>query len=203
MQVIKTETMVYEFDELSDSAKQNAIDGLRDINTDYIEWWDCTLDDYKEILEKIGFSNAEICFSGFWSQGDGASFTGTYSYERGALSKVKQEYPTFTALHEFAEQLQLISRQYFYSLRFNLRNTGGRYAHEYSVGIGFSECDTNAEGYPSDDTDEHLIECCREFMREIYNSLENEHEYLTSDAAVIEAIESNEYLFTGDGVLYG
>lgn len=202
MQVIKTETVVYEFVELSEDAKENAINGMRDINTDF-EWWDCTLDDYKEILEKIGFSNVEICFSGFWSQGDGASFTGAYSYEKGALSKVKREYPTFTALHEFAEQLQLLNRQYFYSLSFELQRICHRYSHENTVNISWSECDTNADVWPSDDTDNALIECCRGFMREIYNSLENEYEYLTSDAVVIEAIESNDYLFTGDGAFYG
>jgi hypothetical protein len=39
------------------------------------DWHDCLLEDIKEELETLGFTDAEISYSGFWSQGDGASFT--------------------------------------------------------------------------------------------------------------------------------
>ena len=202
MQVIKTETVVYEFSELNDDAKQNAIDSLRDINTHH-EWWDCTIDHLTECLECIGFSGVEIAFSGFWSQGDGARFTGQYSYEKGALSKVKKEYPEFIALHELAETLQELNKPHFYSLRFKLGVLNSLYCHENTSGLEWSECDNKEDGWPSDDTDNAITDACREFMQEIYTILEKEHEFLTSDNEIIEAIKANGYQFTSEGAFYG
>lgn len=42
------------------------------------EWWDYTYDMWKEALEQIGFEKPDIRFSGFCSQGDGASFSCDY-----------------------------------------------------------------------------------------------------------------------------
>jgi hypothetical protein len=47
---------------------------LQEAATDF-DWYSDVLDIWKEALAQIGFEDAEISFSGFWSQGDGASFT--------------------------------------------------------------------------------------------------------------------------------
>jgi hypothetical protein len=50
------ETKVYQFHELSEEAKKQAINSLLDINVDN-NWWECTYDDAKEIGLKItGFN---------------------------------------------------------------------------------------------------------------------------------------------------
>ena len=50
---MKTLTInVYEFDELIEKAKENAINKLADINVDY-EWWDSTYDDAENIGLKL------------------------------------------------------------------------------------------------------------------------------------------------------
>lgn len=67
------ETIVYEFDELNDKAKEKAREWYREGNLDY-PWYDCTQCDFHEFLALIGFHGVESQFSGFWSQGDGASF---------------------------------------------------------------------------------------------------------------------------------
>ena len=43
---------VYEFNELSEEAKEKAIEKLWNINVDY-EWWDCVYDDAENIGLKI------------------------------------------------------------------------------------------------------------------------------------------------------
>lgn len=40
------------------------------------EWWDCVYDSFKEHHADKGFTINNIEFSGFWSQGDGASWIG-------------------------------------------------------------------------------------------------------------------------------
>ena len=83
---MKTQTITknfYLFNELSEEQKQEVLDRHRGYDVDHFEWFEYTIDDYKEILEIIGFYDIDINFSGFWSQGDGASFTGKYYYEKG------------------------------------------------------------------------------------------------------------------------
>ena len=69
---------VYKFEELSKEAQEKAIENYRDINVDFQGYDETTLEDLKEELEKLGFSSPDICYSGFCSQSDGASFTCTY-----------------------------------------------------------------------------------------------------------------------------
>lgn len=57
-------------DDVVDKAKQN----LGEINTDY-GWDECVVSVWKEAMESIGLMGPEISYTGFWSQGDGASFT--------------------------------------------------------------------------------------------------------------------------------
>ena len=60
--------------DITKSAYQHACTFCADVNTDH-DWWDCTVTTWKDALAEIGFIDADIQFTGFWSQGDGASFT--------------------------------------------------------------------------------------------------------------------------------
>ena len=62
------------FARLSPKAKERARDNHREGNLDY-EWWDHIYEEWITELEEMGWRNPEINFSGFSSQGDGASFT--------------------------------------------------------------------------------------------------------------------------------
>ena len=95
MQTIKT----YGFNELSNEAKQVAFVDNSDINVDDFDWYDYTKEDFHSILELIGFYNIDSNFSGFYSQGDGASFSADYRYKKGCLKAVKQHAPNDKELH--------------------------------------------------------------------------------------------------------
>ena len=60
----------YQFKELSDKAKEKALEWAHDLNTDH-DWWEGVYDMWYEKLEAFGFTGCKIWFSGFWSQGDG------------------------------------------------------------------------------------------------------------------------------------
>lgn len=64
----------YTFQQLDDAGKERARDNYRTSGLDY-DWWDHIYEEWHEELREMGFSNPEISFSGFASQGDGASFT--------------------------------------------------------------------------------------------------------------------------------
>ncbi len=61
--------------ELEESGKKCACDKNRDFNVVH-DWYEFTVSDWKEKLATLGYlGEIEINFSGFSSQGDGASFT--------------------------------------------------------------------------------------------------------------------------------
>jgi hypothetical protein len=55
-------------------AQMRLIDEHRDINVDYESWSSYITDAFKELLTKFGIPVSDVYWSGFWSQGDGASF---------------------------------------------------------------------------------------------------------------------------------
>ena len=63
---------VYKYDELSDEAKDNVRTRYIGPNVD-LEY---IIDDHKREGEKLGFNIDDVSWSGFCSQGDGASWTG-------------------------------------------------------------------------------------------------------------------------------
>jgi hypothetical protein len=65
---------VFKYKELSKKAQEKVLEKYRDINTEDQEWYEFTLDEWKTKLAEKGFTEADIHFSGFWSQGDGACF---------------------------------------------------------------------------------------------------------------------------------
>jgi hypothetical protein len=173
-------TKVYQFSELSEPAKDKAVEKLYDINTDY-EWWDLTEDEETGKLIQQGFKDAKIMFSGFSSQGDGACFTcSSIDFDIFLNGKYKGLDISANITHSW--------RHYFAtSTTVNLYDES-------------SLADLSEDKY---DTIQKDIENERERLgNEIYRTLEKEHEYLTSEPAIIESIESNEYEFTKDGELF-
>jgi hypothetical protein len=71
----------YTFDELSQEAKDHAIENERSSMYESMgDWWyEPIIEGETEKLESEGFDDIEIQFTGFNSQGDGASFTGKIS----------------------------------------------------------------------------------------------------------------------------
>ncbi len=177
----RTETItktVYTFDELSDDAKVKAREGYRgdDGGLDY-DWWDSVYDDATEIGRLMGISIDKIYFSGFGSQGDGACFTGTYSYAKGCAKAVKGYAPVDEELHRIARELQDVQRRNFYRVTASISHRD-RYYHEYSSSIEIDQCSIEDQGT--------VAGLLGDLMRWIYLKLD-------------ETIRINEYEFTEDG----
>lgn len=184
---MKTKTInLYEFSELSEQVKKSVLDKLRYINTEYLEWYDSDFDFWIDKLKEAGFTDAKIFFSGFSSQGDGACFDANID-----LSK-------FT---DNARLLRLAEQTPFYISKTRF---GNHYSHEKTRYVDFDsialERQTNIHNALSELCQK--IEALRlSISKEIYRDLENTFDGLTSDAAIIETIESNGYTFTENGKL--
>lgn len=212
---------VYLFKELPDEqAKEKARDWWRqqvfDDNVDY----DFVYEDAATAGEIIGIDirtrpvklmngstryDPTIYWSGFWSQGDGACYEGSYSYrdgyvaKKGVLKALKAYAPLDTDLHNICKRLSKAQARYFYKLEASIKHRG-HYYHSGCMSIEVSHCEDHYRDIDSDTVDE-ITQCLREFADWIYARLKAEYEYQTSDEVVDEALIANEYEFDEYGSL--
>lgn len=173
MKTITKTYNVYSFDELSEKAKQKAIDKLYDINvTD--EWWEQTYEDASEIGLKItGFDidRGDFCEGEF---NEGACFTAQAIINN--HGEVCETYKTATNF--LKERDEIVNSA--------AKDENGEFEDEYEL-------------------DNQLDELESEFLKSILQDylamLRSSYEYLTSEEAIIETIESNEYTFLENGTM--
>ena len=209
------ETTVYLLGELSDAAKDNARAWYREGGFDY-DWYDSVFDDFRRIAEILGISlktrlvrlmgggtrqEPQIAFTGFWSQGDGASYQAFYAFRKNATREIREHAPQDTGLHAIADSLLAIQRRNFYQLRADVGHRG-RYSHEYCMVVSV-ERDSPTWQDMTADAEDAVIEALRDLARWLYRQLEAEYDHLTSDEAVDEGIIINEYTFTDGGRRFG
>jgi hypothetical protein len=211
------ETKVYLFDELNDKAKARAIEEHRDWNVGDIEWWDFSYDHHKDRLKEFGYQVKDIKFSGFWSQGDGACFSGHVNKDHNqCLALLPCDLAT--RVREFNAKCRLFGAPEI-ELSFASRiTTNGRYSHSGTMSLDcptfvWGDHDTDEYDIPTQaefaeltqvlhdcaEIDKAVIEEAREYADEIYSELEEEYEFLTSDEQVAEMIRANGYEFDEDG----
>lgn len=222
---IKTE--VFEFNELDATAKSRARDWFRE-GYPFDGWHDVTFDDAVECGAALGITisksiekyhvmgrngepgrngqreTTDIFFSGFSSQGDGASFAGTYEPKPDALAAITAHAPKDEKLHAIAVALETALAHGNGQLA-SITITGGRghYSHEYEMDYEFHWNDDDTADKADKGMEAEFIEAFRDFARWIYRQLEAEHDYLCSDESVDESITANEYTFTGEGRRFG
>ena len=209
------ENTVYTIDELSDAAKENARNWYRQTGL-HDEWYDFVYEDFETICRIVGVTLATtpvrlygggtrdkppIHFSGFHSQGDGASFAGRYSYARGAARAIRAHAPKDAELHRIADALQAVQWKNFHQLHAYVRQSG-RYCHEYTMAIEV-ERDSPTWQPPTDDAEDTVTEAMRDLARWLYRQLRSEYEHQTSDQTVDEIVEANAWTFTEDGSRFG
>jgi hypothetical protein len=165
---------VYTFNELSESAKKAALDKNRDMNVHH-DWYEHVIDHWKEELARVGFLDAKISFSGFYSQGDGCSFKAELELEDHLINEFEPLFSEDTCF--------ICSRLEGYS-------SYEQYKYEQNNFLS-----TPALDALSDEFIEYINEYARDLSREIYVELEKEYELLTSDECVSDTLMANEYHF--------
>lgn len=196
---------LYFFNELSEDAKKKAIEKLRDINVDH-QWWNFIYDDVQKILGFLGFQDITIEFSGFYSQGDGASFTGRYSFNK-EWRKALEEYDPLdhndSGWKKFGEALEAASKIVEAStgeghIEAEITRSDHHYSHENTVSFNVYSSEDMYADIP-EEAGEAFVDTCQNIMRHIYGKLEGSYDNLTGDEAVAECIIANEYEFTEKG----
>lgn len=185
---------LYKFTELpTERAKERARDWFR--RGDEFDG-ESVIADFLEVARLLGYENVEQRWTGFSSQGDGASFTGSWTAAKVDADRLRQWAPKDEELHKIALKLQDIKVEYP-NAEANLVDGRSRYCNENSVdfeaGVGWDY----KSGWGV--TFGEFTTTSRELMRWLYQQLEKEYEYQQSAEYVDETIEINEYEFTEDG----
>jgi hypothetical protein len=183
-------TTVYLYDELpTEQAKAKAREWYAERNVDDAsQWWETVYVDAEHIGKILGFDIHRIQFSGFWSQGDGASFVGSYTYEPEWRKKLTEYAPLENEVCEIGDSLQATRDSLGRETAARIVQDG-RYVHDGTM-IAIAETEVERSG---------ILYCARRFAKWIYRQLEKQHEYLTSDEVVAEALRQEGCEFTADG----
>ena len=201
MEVITRNYEVYEFDELDDEAQERAIQDNFDINV-FDDWYEFRFDEWEDQLEDMGFEEVEISFTGFWSQGDGASFTAksidVEKYIRN--QRLGQEYRPLLAIlkQDWSIDGQVVRDKYL------------QYVHEYTTSVEL-ETDFHDNENPQregkviaqmNDLGEYIQDHVVQLNLAIYYDLSKDYDYLTSRESIADAFKSNNYRFLEDGEIF-
>lgn len=195
---MRTETTtrtLYTFDELSEAAKEEAREWYRECNASDSFWSECVIEDATTIGAILGIDIENIYWSGFSSQGDGASFTGRYGYKKG-WRKALRNYvggDCLPVLERIGKALQAAQKPTMYSGTARI-STSGNYCHAWTMRF-----DCEGEYGLLGDFELAISEALRDFANWVYRQLESEYDYQNSDETVDENIRANEYEFTENG----
>ena len=216
------EVEIYKYGELSESAQQKArewyIEGM-----DY-EWWEGTYEMAIEDGKEKGFYIDKIYFSGFCSQGDGASWTGQVDVRQW----LEENCSDSIGLSAWCQLIQ----EGIVSMHCKVVANNSHYCHESTM--AFQDVEDETDGFvdeyqmdlPSifkgmsiatvfdliasdpecqykgvDDITKAITESGKDYARDIYQRLREEYEYLCSDEMMIDHFECNDYHFTNEGKL--
>ena len=208
-------TTVYTPDELSATAREKARDWYRQHHADS-SWYENVYEDFRAVCEIVGIVLRQrvirlssgrfmeepcIWFSGFCSQGDGACFEGRWHWQPATARKIREYAPQDHELHRIADALQAVQKRNFRQLQAEISHRG-YYCHPYSMDITVTRNSPTGQTMTTD-AEAAVSEALRDLALWLYRQLENEHNRLTSDAPVDEALLINEYTFTEAGLRTG
>ena len=191
-------TNTFKYSELSEQAQSTARDWYRNDGDLGYNWWESVYEDASQAAALVGIDIAEgkhgqaIFFSGFSSQGDGASFEGKYNYRKAAVKAIKAFAPKDGELLRIAKALQEVQRQHFYHLTASAKQRG-HYNHSGCMAVEVSHNEDMYRDIGSAEDD--VTQLLRDFADWIYKQLENEYEFQISDEQVVDIVESNQYDF--------
>lgn len=218
---MKTATInIYQFDELSDSAKETARGWYRRASEGDNFYSESVIEDLLQISPLLGIDIAlhsvklqggksrqepSIWWSGFWSQGDGACFEGTWRANEVQTGKLKEYAPQDEELHRIAEIIEKAAKEqpsmsikithnyrYYFATSVDMEprffdNEDNDLSENESLWAAQDEVFKKAQG------------ALHALMNWLYRTLEKEYEYHNSDEQINETICMNEYEFDEGG----
>tara|TARA_Y100001937_G_C7115330_1_gene329885 strand:+ start:143 stop:847 length:705 start_codon:yes stop_codon:yes gene_type:complete len=210
---------LYEFDELDETIQD-------DIISTYVQdlpnWWS---DDIEERIKNeaaaLGIQDFDFIWSGFWSQGDGLSFTGTLEF-KAWLDLLCKRFPEWAKIptNEASLGFQKLGLSLYDVL--SLQKEGGvnwgdcrihrhsrMYCHENTVNVLAPDTEVIGNDKATLDKainfDGRVQACLNEWKNELcyrwYTELQEAYESFTARENIVEDIKQRELLYTSSGTI--
>jgi hypothetical protein len=220
MDTLSTEEPSYKYTDLSDEAKEAVKYWWYEHGAEH-EWWECAYEDFKRDGYKLGFVIDDINFSGFYSQGDGACWSGQVD----VATWLKTHTEDSIARDAWCALIQ----EDFCDKHFGIL-TRGHYSHSNTMMcVGWDWVDESGEDdhlylkQPTifqgmhyqdvrnlitssdfiytdpNDIQEAAFESAKDYADQLYKRLREEYEYITGEENLIEMCEINDWKFNDEG----
>lgn len=141
-------------------------------------WADHVIEYFCDSMYMLGVDidpQKDVRYSGFWSQGDGASFKGIVNFSNSNIGQFEKCFPTDEAMLELAKRWEAVAAQ-LQEVELKLDFIGHMYCHENTM--------TTGEWYAGDDQwerievlEDEVISILRGFAKQLYRQLKDEYEY--------------------------
>ena len=202
MRTATKEITLYSVSDLKENpiVLKNVLDKQYCINVEADFWYEYIIDNHTQKLKSLGFNEVKIAFSGFGSQGDGASFTcESIDFKKWLLEN---------STNNNKRLLSLLNKDLI-ELDGNIkRDRYTHYCHWNTTTLYLSDSVFGERGsYPNiesaiEQLDEDITKFMQKYNNKIYTELENTYFDLTSEESILETLEANDYEFTADGNIY-
>lgn len=201
MRIENTSRELFQFEELSEAAKEVARDWYRESLFSDTYAFDSVIDDAKEIGRLMGIDIKNVYFSVSSSQGDGACFEGSYSFRKNSVKDTLSYAPIDSEIERIVKGFQLVQKRNSYKLSATVKQRG-HYQHSGCTEIEVLKNGSELNSYNNHNNwaiEDELKELLRAFMDWIYKRLVAEEEYLSSKESIDENILANDYEFLESG----
>jgi hypothetical protein len=190
------EIQAFAYAELSPRAQEKARDWWLSSHDPDNDWLEGEIETAANLLgieiDKQGNRRA-IYWRACYTQSDGASFSGSYDYRKGALADIQSDYPKDDALQAIARDLQEAQRKAFYSL-------GAKIASHRDASIRVEVSDGRTRyGDATAEQEEAIKEAMRDFTSWIYRLVRDQYDHETSEESIADCMAANEYRFDERG----
>jgi len=182
----------FQLSELSEKAQERALQQYIEHLSSY-EWYDFVYGDAKEDAPPY-FDVRNIDFSGFASQGDGASWSGTVNL----LNWCEAHGNTRCAdliRDDYIEEAGVVTQE------------ASTYSHSGTMGLDIDDY-TNDDRVPgseaaADEMRDEVLTEAKDYADQIYRNLEETYNYECSQEAFEDSVAANEWLFDAEGNIVG
>lgn len=196
------------YKDLTDSAKECAYKNFQEYNSGegFGFQVESILEDCRDMIETKGIYEPVFSYSGFHSQGEGACFTGNIDLKDflDAHPEVRNNHrELYIAVIPFGGKepacryfdINLTRR----TMSYNHENTVHLVAWDFEVtGAGWDDANNGYYEKLFVDAEKDIEETCRDYMRQLYRTLEEAYEYSTSLDAFLEQAEFQDFNESGE-----
>ena len=174
----------YRFDELTEKAKERAMEWINESTFSDSFWSESVTDDAKTIGAILGLYIDSI----YWDQYLFVTIDAHYSYAKGWKKKLKEYAPNDEDLLIIGQDLQDLQKHV-------------KWPYQWKYWARINEKGRNGMGIESDfpELDNNLADIVEEFCRWISRNLRKESDYLESEEYMLEAAEANNWRFDEKG----